>query len=62
MRPPKPVKPDHLETRGLVWRPSKETLDRLLDSAARPRRQRLSYRKPSLVASVEPTDGNPDRD
>ena len=41
---------------------SKETLDRLLDSAARPRRQRLSYRKPSLVASVEPTDGNPDRD
>jgi len=38
----------------------KETLGRLLDSAAGHRRPRLSHRKPTLVAPVEPADGDPD--
>jgi len=38
----------------------KETLDRVLDSAAGHRRPRLSHRKPPLVATVEPTNRDSD--
>jgi hypothetical protein len=37
----------------------RETLGRLMDSAARPRRPRLSHKKPALVATVEPADRHP---
>lgn len=40
---------------------ARDTLDRLLDSAAGNRRTRLSHKKPALVASVEPADSNTDR-
>jgi hypothetical protein len=40
----------------------KETLDRLLDSAAGHRRPRLPHRKPALVAAIEPTNRDSDRD